>query len=273
MKNIRNKVFETNSSSTHSISISEDSDGILDTLPVTDGTVTLTGGEFGWEWNKFNDSTTKANYAAVFAQGDEKMEPMLVKVLKLHTGAKKVEFDFTREWKDPSDAVKYSYIDHQSDRTESGDAFQAFESPEKLKNWIFNPASWLFTGNDNDSEPPNFFDVGDKNYKFELCIEGVELTEAFEEKPDGEKLEDSFRRLMSRHPLCDYNYKNDDPYYLLTYQKKDLDGKEIFSFGKLKEGSITVYKYKSIYSQDKKAKYLGDKLLAEKDIKFCFKEL
>jgi hypothetical protein len=46
--NIRHGVFETNSSSCHSISISEDSGGLLDVIyPNNDGIIELEGGEFG----------------------------------------------------------------------------------------------------------------------------------------------------------------------------------------------------------------------------------
>lgn len=66
MINIRLGLFETNSSSTHSIFIAPSSEGIYETLYVHKGTVHLTGGEFGWEYKKYNDAKTKANYAAVF---------------------------------------------------------------------------------------------------------------------------------------------------------------------------------------------------------------
>jgi len=54
---IRQSVFETNSSSAHSISLGKDTGKqfLLDTLyPDQNGTITLTGGEFGWDWFKEN---------------------------------------------------------------------------------------------------------------------------------------------------------------------------------------------------------------------------
>jgi len=156
MKNIRNKVFETNSSSTHSISIYNAIQGLYDTIvPDSNGVITLTGGEFGWEWEKYNDAITKANYAAVFTLGDRRMTDMLIQVIKDHTGAKEVEIACSDDYKSPN----YSYIDHQSARSEGGDAGEAFSTPQTLKNWIFHPDSWLFTGNDNESAPSNFYDV------------------------------------------------------------------------------------------------------------------
>ena len=66
-KLIRVGVWETNSSSSHSLSLgsSQSKDFVLDTIyPDEEGKIYINGGEFGWEWNKFNDSMTKANYAA-----------------------------------------------------------------------------------------------------------------------------------------------------------------------------------------------------------------
>src|SRR5579885_45905 len=103
MKNIRNKVFETNSSSSHSISIYNATKGLYDTItPDSNGVITLTGGEFGWEWEKYNDAITKANYAAVFALGDQQMTDMLVQVIKDHTGAKEVEITCSDDYKSPN---------------------------------------------------------------------------------------------------------------------------------------------------------------------------
>lgn len=141
-KNIRQGVFETNSSSSHSLSIAKDSDGILDTiLPDEDGIIVLNGGEFGWEWEAYNDPLTKANYCAV-DQPDQ--IAMLTAVICQHTGAKSIQID-----------ISNSYIDHQS----QGTASEAFVSMETLKRFIFDPRSYLFTGNDNSDAPANFYNV------------------------------------------------------------------------------------------------------------------
>lgn len=142
MKNTRNNVFETNSSSTHSVSIVENTKGIYDTLPVSEQTVILNGGEFGWEWQKYNDALTKANYATVFAASDKEKTKMLISVIKEHTGAKKVVID-----------LGDSYIDHQSDINEGGAGSEAFINKKFLKEFIFNPECILITGNDNEESP------------------------------------------------------------------------------------------------------------------------
>jgi hypothetical protein len=179
----RNSVFETNSSSTHSISIAASSDGVYETLPVNDdGVVVLHGGEFGWEWKQYRDAETKANYCAIDAHSrycerthyenpdrpndsDEVIAArvqMLKEVIMEVTGAKGVVFDFSTEY----NRDNWSYIDHQS----YGTSFDAFESKEALKEFIFNPKSVLRTGNDNDETPDGWYDDNpakdDKPYLF-----------------------------------------------------------------------------------------------------------
>lgn len=83
-----------------------------------------------------------------FCHDDEKMKEMLIDVIKKHTGAKEVKFDFSLEY-EPDENNNYSYIDHQSNLYESGDCLRAFAGPNTLKEWIFNPESYLQTDNDN----------------------------------------------------------------------------------------------------------------------------
>jgi hypothetical protein len=142
MKNIRQGIFETNSSSSHSISISKDTDGVLGTLFVDDdGIVHLDGGEFGWEEETYYGSLIKANYCAIDTEHSPEYRKMLVKVICEHTGAKDVAFDFSPDW----DHENYSYIDHQS----QGTSHEAFADEETLKMFIFNRNSYLHTDNDN----------------------------------------------------------------------------------------------------------------------------
>jgi hypothetical protein len=137
----RNKVFETNSSSTHSISIEVGQN--WDNIELNDkGNIVLEGGEFGWEERVYTDALTKANYCAVDSLGDDTKQDMLKEVIKEYTGAKEVEILASDEsW----DSPYYSYIDHQS----AGESEEAFSSHETLKNFIFNKSSCLQTDNDN----------------------------------------------------------------------------------------------------------------------------
>lgn len=141
---IRQNVFETNSSSTHSISISADTDSLLDTLiPDKNGDVLLNGGEFGWQEKIYNDVQSKASYLAIYATDwaydkKESFTQILKDVIKEQTGCKNVIFNFT----------DYdSFIDHQS--VETNNYHYLFDNKELLRQFIFNKQSYLKTENDN----------------------------------------------------------------------------------------------------------------------------
>lgn len=167
-KTIRRGVFETNSSSSHSISISDsDINDFLDTIPLTeDGYLVLTGGQFGWEWEKYNDALTKANYCAIYAINtygvDSDKYEMLEDVLKTQTGANGVILDMSVDYGDDN----YSYIDHNS----SDAVLSAFDSKESLRQFIFNKNSMLFLGNDNEYAPDMFYFTPDTVYKYRITI-------------------------------------------------------------------------------------------------------
>lgn len=157
--NIRASVFETNSSSTHSITLATPGRGLLETIePDKNGAISLKGGEFGWEWKRYNDAETKANYCAVWAKTITKdkngvnLLEKLIYALKEHTGAKIINIDFSLEY-----GNGWSYIDHYAfDRNILGPVFKNINS---LTDFIFNPECWLFTGNDNSDIPDKFYDV------------------------------------------------------------------------------------------------------------------
>jgi len=134
MKTIRQGVFETNSSSTHSISIDENATVFSSITPDKNGNIVLTGGEFGWEFETYYSPLVKANYCALDIGDNVDEKKMLIEVIKEHTGAKDVIFELD------------GYIDHQS----AGTTSDAFESKELLKSFIFGKNSVLETGNDND---------------------------------------------------------------------------------------------------------------------------
>lgn len=152
MKKIRLKVYETNSSSSHSIHISNEV-AVYDSFTVPDdGVLTITGySEFGWEIDDHSDPATKAIYAWLQAQysGDDafKHKKMVLDVIKAHTGAREVHipYDPEADW----DSPRQGYIDHQSTIYEDATMGDIFETPVALKNFIFNPESFLHTDNDN----------------------------------------------------------------------------------------------------------------------------
>ena len=188
-KLIRKGVFETNSSSSHSIAIaSEDKQFVLDTIyPDQHGTIIVRGGDYGWDWFKHNDAETKASYAAQQFFLDDALET-LEYVIKEQTGAERVIFE----------GLKDGYIDH--------DSYGILpKTANELRNFIFNKNSWLFGGNDNDTASPDFYDVPEfrdgrvvlPEYKYELSIEGLKEIVKFLNYPDGESIENAINSLMS----------------------------------------------------------------------------
>lgn len=157
---IRTGVYETNSSSCHSISIAKGTE-IYDTIvPDSEGKIVLTGGKFNGSYKKerVTNTFTKANYAALLLIYLERFlhrsyDPKMAefanmhyvqalynfhKVIKEHTGAEEIIFDFTIK---DYNHHNYSYIDHDS--VESKSDFEALTSAENIKEFIFNPESVL----------------------------------------------------------------------------------------------------------------------------------
>jgi hypothetical protein len=197
---IRKGVFETNSSSSHSISLaSEDKDFIFDTIyPDQNGTIRLTGGWFQWDWFKHNDAITKANYAATDFQNNSDLIDLLNEVIMEQTGATEILH-----------MIGDSSIDHDSVGTTP-------RTKEELRNFIFNKNSWLFGGNDNESPDPTFYDVPEfkfvtpksiikgsgqsvqmivPKYKYELVVDGLEKTTKYKEYPTDEELSNGVESL------------------------------------------------------------------------------
>lgn len=145
-KLIRNSVFETNSSSCHSISIGE-SDVYDSVIPDENGEIVLEPMEFGWEQERYNDAYTKMVYIWIYINDwsgrneDEFMETFQ-RVVCSHTGATRVIMHKTNsEW------YPYGYIDHQS--VEGNEYHYLFNDDQTLKQFLFDPKSWLVTDNDN----------------------------------------------------------------------------------------------------------------------------
>ena len=165
MKQVRRSAFETNSSSSHSITIAP-GDFVPDKLyPDENGVLDIYTGEFGWEREDYYLAHAKAAYCLTWLKSTDHYRPrnpdlspqeqMFVNVLKRVTGAIEVRFvpafedDGGKEWH----GYKWGYIDHQSIEEGGGVLRPAWESEETLERFIFNPASRLHTDNDNDPCP------------------------------------------------------------------------------------------------------------------------
>jgi hypothetical protein len=169
MKIIRKATFETNSSSTHSYTVCNKANVYETLYPNEDGTLTLNGGDYGWEFESYDDVYDKVSYVAtlvnnhlegldeLLASGDhdylyryfpdklfengfprikETIQELFEKVIKDHTGCTEIVYN-----------TEDCYVDHQA--YDGGCDILGFTYDE-MKNFLFNPASTLYTGNDND---------------------------------------------------------------------------------------------------------------------------
>lgn len=198
---IRHGVFETNSSSSHSVTIKGDS-GYSTIVPNHDGDIVLEGGEFGWEYKKTNDPLAKANYCAVLALKDEEKMALLHRVIIDQTKAGRVVVFATEE-----SASKYwSYIDHQA--VERGIPQDIFASEQSLRDFIFGKSSWLFTGNDNVAAPPNFYDEdGGLSKPFKLLIHGNPTSAYLSSDNNHDEIEGILRGIIGRDSRCSASHR------------------------------------------------------------------
>lgn len=157
----RANVFETNSSSTHSIALAP-SDGKLslsrDYVVDEEGNFVIPSQEFGWEQEEYTDAASKACYAYLYIRdwvtGDDqdRFKALFEEVIKQQTAATGiVHEDGYPLW----NSARYGsgknsndgYIDHQS--VEDRDCDYLFASADKLKSFIFDYRTVLETDNDN----------------------------------------------------------------------------------------------------------------------------
>lgn len=151
---LRSKVFETNSSSSHSLTLSAE---LLTEQPLPPevlraGVLKVTGGEYGWEWYRYYLPVNKINYLAAQAlqgmgndvagdaQTARQASPafdLLCEVVESHTGCKVELSSFQSE------------IDHDS----VGCCDDVLKDRDALHRLIFDADSYVETGNDNSYRP------------------------------------------------------------------------------------------------------------------------
>lgn len=172
MRTIRNSVFETNSSSMHSISFSSDAP-----IVTVKELYVNASGEYGWDITDYSDPNSKLDYATVAfllkahcditSELEEDMKDYIEE--KLH-GVKDcfashgVTVNFADDMYNV-EVKRYSsrmhvcvnmlgYIDHQSAPCEDGDSDSSVladwfaNNPEELFKFVFNNSS-IHTDNDN----------------------------------------------------------------------------------------------------------------------------
>lgn len=170
MKKIRASIFETNSSSTHSISIKRGGQ----TTPTKIDKVYF--GEFGWENRYFNNCYDKLSYLItsiryfypeeevsgwLFRKEDD-FEKNKKEIEKWMSGNKHFQWlhEMVKEFTGQDFKVALNdnrfhpmgYIDHQSSRVVNEYGIWSFSKEtfkENVKNFVFNNAYAVQTGNDN----------------------------------------------------------------------------------------------------------------------------
>lgn len=151
----RMSVFETNSSSSHSLSISTLNAKSIFQVPTIgkDGYIhiSLKDKEFGWGYEEHNDFEHKLAYLLVYARSRSNRQKLLDKieeVIKLITRSKGLQIVGMDP---PSDEYwNWGYIDHQSYDV-ADEIFKGTPSQVKLRliEYLFLPESYLIIDNDN----------------------------------------------------------------------------------------------------------------------------
>ena len=144
-RQIRQGVFETNSSSTHAICISKNHDTSNLKLP---DSVLFDHGEFGWECRKLRHVWEKASYlyeailGTYYVNNSEEQLNHLKEILNKHG----VECDFEptsgKYWDD-------GYIDHVGEDDMPGWLENMMSDDDVLLTYLFGDA-FVITGNNND---------------------------------------------------------------------------------------------------------------------------
>ena len=152
MRQIRQGVWETNSSSVHAIAIARNDESFLNSLP---DKLFFGAGEFGWEFNRYSDLEDKAAYLYTAIVSNSMVDELVPKIKEI-LGKWGINCEFARtEKKEGWNNATYDdfsdlegYIDH------------GYELKEFIKNicsnevllmtFLFSDESFVATGNDND---------------------------------------------------------------------------------------------------------------------------
>lgn len=170
MKKIRQQVFETNSSSTHSICIAKNAEI---TLPKS---LHFCFGEFGWECDTLYSVSEKASYlyTGLIANGRQTDFDNIVKTLQ----SKGIEVTFeapiykTHTYEHEGQIKSYTstknggYVDHGDELASLENAICGDE--DKLLSYLFSDLSFIITGNDNDDSD---IDIN-VNYEYDEFYKG-----------------------------------------------------------------------------------------------------
>lgn len=146
MRQIRRGVFETNSSSVHSICIQKDKNI---TLP---NSVYFGIGEYGWEFD-YVDTTSYLYTLILNSEDKEEKLNTLKNVLDRHNINYTFEEPKLRQDWLGNEYLDTGYIDHNYEAADFVDAL--LNDEELLLRCLFGTDSCVYTGNDNSAEEDN----------------------------------------------------------------------------------------------------------------------
>ena len=138
----RNKVFETNSSSTHCITVSDRKDWKCD-LPITVNPAWY--GEFGWEWETWSSVEEKLAYMIrcliAYDYTEETLQDKIKPIQeRLHNLGIDFELPTYNEWLD-------GYVDHEDWYQEEIE--EIYKDDDTLLTFLLSDSSYIEGGNDN----------------------------------------------------------------------------------------------------------------------------
>lgn len=152
MKQIRHKVFETNSSSSHSLVMESKQviPALLSKEQLREGVVSVGVDDYGWEYRRLYKPLSKASY--LLTALTESIKEDTASVCDDHPQAQMLVDAFANRYGVKLEFANSSgYIDHQS--TERGVGLELFASQEKLESFLFDESQYIQLGNDNSPAP------------------------------------------------------------------------------------------------------------------------
>jgi len=145
MIQFRNNVFETNSSSTHTLVISKDTPNVLPS------SIRFSIREFGWEVDQYDDMQTRADY--FYTAACQLLQHDIYNWLEAELGKYGIEVEYNISGR-PLYWISDNYacldnggIDHVDELKEFVD--KCMSDSDYLLRWLFGVTSRLYTGNDN----------------------------------------------------------------------------------------------------------------------------
>lgn len=163
MHQIREGIFETNSSSTHVLSVTAKH---MNELKIPETVYVDEDVEFGWENETYDDVSSKLSYLYIlcdyYKNGDQntKESPNWIRICALLEviGVKNIKYD-----KD-EDNKWGGYIDHGNEAY--GFLEELLKMPDLLYSFLFSDSSFIETGNDNDDVLRDKY-IDDDDYDFD----------------------------------------------------------------------------------------------------------